>query len=65
MFGVLTSLLCGLTRTALPSAPQHLTANDTGATYAVLTWLPPEDTDLVEISPTRCPTKASTEDNLI
>ena len=46
MFGVLTSLLCGLTRTALPSAPQHLTASDTGATYVVLRWLPPEDTGL-------------------
>ena len=46
IFGVPTSLLCGPTQTAPPSAPQHLTANDTGAIYVVLTWLPPEDTGL-------------------
>ena len=46
IFGVPTSLLCGLTQTAPPSAPQHLTANDTGAIYVVLSWLPPLDTGL-------------------
>ena len=46
MFGVLTSLLCGLNQTAPPSAPQHLTASDTGATYVILRWLPPDDTGL-------------------
>ena len=46
MFGMLTSLLCGLTQTAPPSAPQHLTANDAGATYVVLTWSQPKDTGL-------------------
>ena len=44
--GVLTSLLGGLTQTAPPSAPQYLTANDTGATWVVLSWSQPTDTGL-------------------